>query len=34
LPLSGVRRVRFEVVAGDGGDLGDTVRFRQPRMLK
>ncbi len=34
LPLSGVRRVRFEVIAGDGGDLGDTVRFRQPRMLK
>lgn len=34
LPLGGVRRIRFEVVAGNGGDLGDTVRFRQPRMLK
>lgn len=34
LPLGGVRRVRFEVASGNGGDLGDTVRFRQPRMLK
>jgi len=34
LPIAGVRRVRFEVAAGDDGDLGDTVRLRQPRITK
>lgn len=34
LPVGGARRVRFEVVAGGDGDLGDTVRFRQPRVTK
>jgi hypothetical protein len=34
LPIAGVRRVRFEVVNGDDGDLGDTVRLRQPRITK
>jgi hypothetical protein len=34
LPLGGARRVRLEVAAGADGDLGDTVRVRQPRMMK
>ncbi len=34
LPLGGARRVRLEVNASGDGDLGDTVRVRQPRMLK
>jgi hypothetical protein len=34
LPVGGARRIRFEVLSGQGGDLGDTVRFRQVRLLK
>jgi len=34
IPLGGTRRVRLEVSSGDGIELGDTVRFRRPRMLK
>jgi len=34
LPIDGARRVRFEVTGADDGDLGDTVRLRQPRITK
>ena len=34
LPLSNARRVKFEVSPGDDGDVGDTVRFVRPRLLK
>jgi hypothetical protein len=34
LPLNGARRIRLEVATGGDGDLGDTVRVRQPRMMK
>jgi len=34
LPIDGARRVRFEVSGADDGDLGDTVRLRQPRITK
>lgn len=34
VPVAGSRRVRFEVVAGEDGDVGDTVRVLQPRLLK
>lgn len=34
LPIDGARRVRFEVSGADDGDLGDTIRLRQPRITK
>ncbi|MEM6470264.1 MAG: NPCBM/NEW2 domain-containing protein [Planctomycetota bacterium] len=34
IPVTDSRRVRFRVLAGDDGDVGDTVRFFQPRLLK
>lgn len=34
LPINGARRVRFEVAGAGDGDLGDTVRLRQPRIMK
>lgn len=34
LPLGDARRVRLEVLTGDDGDFGDTVRIHQPRMTK
>ncbi|HBJ34295.1 MAG TPA: hypothetical protein DDZ51_05920 [Planctomycetaceae bacterium] len=34
LPIGGARRVRFEISSENDGDLGDTVRLRQPRITK
>lgn len=34
LPLGGARRVRIEVLAGGDGDIGDSVKIRQPRLTK
>ncbi len=34
LPISGARRVRFEISGDNDGDLGDTIRLRQPRITK
>jgi hypothetical protein len=34
LPISGARRVRFEISGDTDGDLGDTIRLRQPRITK
>lgn len=34
LPIGGARRVRFEISGDDDGDLGDTIRLRQPRITK
>lgn len=34
LPLQDARRIRIEVQCGDDGDLGDTVRFSRPRLVK
>ena len=34
LPIGSARRVRFEVKTAGDGDLGDTLRIRQPRLVK
>lgn len=34
LPLGSARRLRFEVKTAGDGDLGDTLRIRQPRLVK
>jgi hypothetical protein len=34
LPIGGARRVRFELSGESDGDLGDTIRLRQPRITK
>lgn len=34
LPIDGARRVTLEIDAGDDGDLGDSVRWVRPRMVK
>jgi hypothetical protein len=34
LPLQGASRLRIEVDYGGDGDVGDLVRFRQPRLIK
>ncbi len=34
LPLEKARRVRIEVQSAGDGDLGDTLRIRQPRLVK
>jgi len=34
LPIGSARRVRFEVTTAGDGDLGDSLRFRQPRLVK
>lgn len=34
LPIDGARRVTLEIDAGQDGDLGDSVRWVRPRMLK
>jgi len=34
LPIGSAKRVRFELKSGDDGDMGDTVRIRQPRLIK
>jgi hypothetical protein len=34
LPIGKARRLRFEVKTGGDGDLGDTLRIRQPRLVK
>lgn len=34
LPLGKARRVRFEVMNAGDGDIGDTLRLRQPRLVK
>ena len=34
LPIGAARRLRFEVKTAGDGDLGDTIRIRQPRLVK
>lgn len=34
LPLQNARRIRIEVDYGGDGDVGDVVRFHQPRLIK
>ncbi len=34
LPLEKARRVRFELKTGNDGDLGDSLRILQPRLVK
>lgn len=34
LPLQNAKRIRIEVDYGGDGDVGDVVRFRQPRLIK
>jgi len=34
LPVGTARRLRFEVRTAGDGDLGDTLRIRQPRLVK
>jgi len=34
IPLADANRLRLEVDSGDDGDVGDTVRFVKPRLLK
>jgi len=34
LPIGAARRLRFEVRTAGDGDLGDTLRIRQPRLVK
>jgi len=34
LPIGSSKRVRFEVKSAGDGDLGDTLRVRQPRLVK
>jgi hypothetical protein len=34
LPLGKARRVRFEVKDAGDGDIGDTLKIRQPRLVK
>jgi hypothetical protein len=34
LPIGAAKRVRFDVKSAGDGDLGDTLRLRQPRLVK
>lgn len=34
LPLADARRIRVEVISGEDGDLGDTVRINRLRLVK
>ncbi|MGV3486620.1 MAG: NPCBM/NEW2 domain-containing protein [Planctomycetaceae bacterium] len=34
LPIGNARRIRFEVSSAGDGDIGDTLRLHQPRLVK
>ncbi len=34
LPIGKARRVRFELKSGNDGDVGDSLRILQPRLVK